>query len=178
MNFLTDTYVGMFHNEIKNFVYKQTRDRSLAEDIVHDVFLKARKNIDQLKDDKKAIAWLYQIARNTVIDYYRRKPRNFQLTGQDPGFEESNYVEPNYNECAANCLKNLIPSLPEKYRVPFQLADVDNLSQIALTQKLGLSYSGVKSRVQRARKMLREKLNETLIIETDSYGNVIICKDR
>ena len=173
MGSVTDINVGLFHSELKNYVYKQTRDKSLAEDIVHDVFLKARKNSDQLKEDKKAIAWIYQIARNTIIDHYRRKSKSVQLPGPDISETESNY-----NECAANCLKELIPSLPEKYRIPFQLADIDNLSQTALVQELGLSYSGVKSRVQRARKMLKEKLNETLIIETDSYGNVIVCQDR
>ena len=172
MNYHADFNVGIFHNELKRFVYKQTRDKSLAEDIVQDVFLKARNSADQLRDAKKATSWVYQIARNAIIDHYRKRSRGIEL------LQDTDNEEPNYNECAAQCLKELIPSLPEKYRVPFQLAEIDKLSQTSLTQELGLTYSGVKSRVQRARKMLKERLRETYIIETDAYGNVIVCQDR
>ncbi len=170
---MIDTQVSIFHRELKGFVYKRVKDKALAEDIVHDVYLKARRNGDQLKDEKKLVAWLYQIARNTIIDHYRQASKTLEGSTTDWANDNSNY-----NECAASCLKALIPSLPEKYRVPFQLSDIDNLSQTTLAEQLGISYSGVKSRVQRARKMLKEKLNQMLIIKTDAYGNVIVCKDR
>lgn len=173
MNAMTDAHVSMFDKELKGFVYKRIKDKALAEDIVHDVFLKVSKHSAQLKDSEKLSAWIYQITRNTIIDHYRKNSKSIERT-----LEDWEYPESNYNECAANCLQELIPSLPEKYRIPFQLADVEKLSQTALTERLGISYSGVKSRVQRARKMLKEKLHEMLIIETDAYGNVIVCEDR
>ena len=170
---MTDAHINMFHTTLKGYVYKRTKDRSLAEDIVQDVFLKAVKYRDQVKDPDKFSAWIYQITRNTITDHYRKISKIMEP--ENPGWASDGS---NYNECAAKCLHQLIPLLPEKYRIPFQLADIENLSQTALTQRLGISYSGAKSRVQRARKMLKEKLTETLIIETDAYGNVIVCEDR
>lgn len=163
---MTDAHITIFHTALKGYVYKRTKDKFLAEDIVQDVFLKAAKRSDQLEDPEKFSAWIYQIKRNTITDHYRKNSKIMEI--ENPCRESH---ESNYNECAAHCLQQLIPSLPEKYRVSFQLADIETLSQTALTQRLGISYSGAKSRVQRARKMLMEKLKETLIIETDAYGN-------
>jgi RNA polymerase sigma-70 factor (ECF subfamily) len=75
-------------------------------------------------------------------------------------------------------LQQLVMTLPDKYREAFQLSEIQNVSQTEIADRLGISYSGAKSRVQRARQMLRNKMEDILIIETDPYGNVLICKDR
>jgi RNA polymerase sigma-70 factor (ECF subfamily) len=75
-------------------------------------------------------------------------------------------------------LNELLPTLPDKYREALQLTEIENLSQLELAERLGISYSGAKSRVQRARQMLKEKMDEVLIVKTDAYGNAIVCKDR
>lgn len=173
MELLTEAYLNIFQNQLKGFVFKKVRNKAVAEDIIHDVFLKAQKNSSQLKDPKKASAWLYQITRNAIIDHYRISSKAIEVTDMDWQNEEQNY-----NTCAAKCLQELLPSLPEKYRIPLQLADLENLSQLELAQRLGISYSGAKTRVQRARKMLKDKLNENVSIETDAYGNVIVCENR
>ncbi len=84
----------------------------------------------------------------------------------------------NFNECVENTLRKLLLTLPLKYREALQMAELDNLSQIEIAKRLGVSYSGAKSRVQRARQMLKEKLHEALIIKTDAYGNIVVCVDR
>jgi RNA polymerase sigma-70 factor (ECF subfamily) len=72
----------------------------------------------------------------------------------------------------------MIPTLPEMYRVPLEMTEIQNISQMEVAEKLGLNYTTAKARVQRARQMLREKLEEILIVKTDGFGNVILCKDR
>jgi DNA-directed RNA polymerase specialized sigma subunit, sigma24 homolog len=56
--------------------------------------------------------------------------------------------------------------------------EIKNVSQLELAQQLGISYSGLKSRVQRGRQMLKEKMTDLYHIQTDGYGNVIVCEDR
>ena len=146
---------------------------ALAEDIVHDVFIKAQSKSDQLKEANKATGWIYQIAKNTIIDHFRKQAKSIEAAELDWENEA-----PNFNECVSNCLKDLLPKLPEKYRQAIELTELENLSQLQLAEQLGISYSGAKSRVQRARQMLKEKMNEVLIIKTDAYGNVIVCVDR
>jgi RNA polymerase sigma-70 factor (ECF subfamily) len=167
------TNLDLFHGELRNFVLKKVRDTALADDIVQDVFLKVYTKIDQLKESDKLLGWIYQIARHTITDHFRKHQKT--VNPNDLKWEsDSNTL----NECVARCLKQLIVTLPDKYKEAFQLSEIDNVSQIQLAERLGISYSGAKSRVQRARLLLKQKMQELLIIKTDAYGNVIVCEGR
>lgn len=161
-------------NELKGFVYKRVKDKALTEDIVHDVFLKVQDKIHQLKETEKVFGWIYQITRNTITDHFRKKSKSINPSDIDWGASAS----PNFNECVSNTLNELIPTLPDKYRIPLEMTELQDMSQLEVAKKLNLSYSAAKARVQRARQMLRDKIDEVLIVKTDAYGNVILCKDR
>ncbi|MBI1769561.1 MAG: RNA polymerase sigma factor SigZ [Bacteroidetes bacterium] len=165
--------ISFFQNELKGFVYKRVKNMALAEDIVHDVFIKVQSKSGQLKETEKITGWIYQITKNTIIDHFRKQSKSINISELDWENET-----PNFNECVSSCLKDMLPKLPEKYRVALELTELENLSQLQLAERLGISYSGAKSRVQRARQMLKEKMDEILIIKTDVYGNVIVCVDR
>jgi RNA polymerase sigma-70 factor, ECF subfamily len=164
---------GIFQTELRDFVYKRVKDKAVSDDIVQDVFLKVYSNLGKLKDSEKLTAWIYQITRNTITDHFRRKNKTIDFYDFDEDGDSTNI-----NACVANCLKNLLPTLPEKYRQALELSEINNLSQIQIASKLGISYSGAKSRVQRARLMLRQKMEEVLHVKIDAYGNVIVCEDR
>ena len=160
-------------SELKGFVYKRVKDKALAEDIVHDVFLKVQSKIHQVKEGEKIFGWIYQITRNTITDHYRKQSKS--VNPKDLDWESS---PPNYNDCVSNAIKELIATLPDKYRIPLEMSELQSMSQLEVAEKLNLNYATAKARVQRARKMLKEKMEEILIVKTDGYGNVIICKDR
>jgi RNA polymerase sigma-70 factor (ECF subfamily) len=69
-------------------------------------------------------------------------------------------------------------TLPDKYRIPLQLAELEGLSQYEIAEHLAISYSGARTRVQRARKLLKEKMDALYHIQTDCYGNILVCEDR
>lgn len=160
-------------NELKSFVYKRVKDKMLAEDIVHDVLLKVQDRIRQLKESEKIFGWIYQITRNTIVDHYRKNSRTVH-----PGDIDWDSDPPNYNDCVSSALQELIPHLPDKYRIPLEMAEFQNMSQLEVAKKLNLSYTAAKARVQRARQMLKHRIDEVLIVKTDGYGNVILCRDR
>jgi RNA polymerase sigma-70 factor, ECF subfamily len=160
-------------NELKGFVYKRVKDKALTEDIVHDVFLKVQGKIQQLKETDKIVGWIYQITRNTIVDHYRKSSKN--INPHDIDWESSPV---NFNDCVSNTLQELIPTLPDKYRVPLEMTELQSMSQLEVAEKLNLTYSASKARVQRARHMLKDRLDEVLIVKTDGYGNVVLCKDR
>ena len=164
--------VNVIKDALRSFVLKRVKDKALAEDIVQDVFVKVYTKIGQLKNSEKLLAWVYQIARNTIMDYYRQRKK--LDTNMMDWESETNRL----NDCVALCLQQLVSTLPDKYREAFQLSEIENISQTELARRLGISYSGAKSRVQRARELLRNKLAEVVIIKTDPYGNVLLCKDR
>lgn len=160
-------------SELKGFVYKRVKDKALTEDIVHDVFLKVQAKIHQVKESDKLFGWIYQVTRNTITDHFRKNSRS--INPKDIDWESS---PPNFNDCVSNAISELIPTLDEKYRIPLEMTELQNMSQMEVAEKLGLNYTTAKARVQRARQILKDKLEEILIIKTDGYGNVILCKDR
>ncbi|HYC86297.1 MAG TPA: sigma-70 family RNA polymerase sigma factor [Chryseosolibacter sp.] len=163
---------GLYH-ELIRFVQKRVGNKSTAEDIVQDVFIKVHSKSAQLRDEDKISAWIFQIARNAVSDHFRKSSRSVQPVDidWDSGVHE-------FNDCVAYCLKAMMLTLPDKYRIPLELTEIDNLSQYEVANRLKISYPGARSRVQRARKMLKAKIDELYLIKTDVYGNVIVCENR
>jgi RNA polymerase sigma-70 factor (ECF subfamily) len=72
-------------------------------------------------------------------------------------------------------MKKLIVTLPEKYRQAIEWTELGDMPQRGMADRLGISVSGAKSRVQRARALLKKRLQEDLLLETDRYGNVLTC---
>ena len=158
---------------LKRFVFRRVKDRALADDIVQDVFLKVHARVSQLKDDEKITGWIFQITRNTITDYFRKKART--INNLDIDWEDKTHA---YNDCVSNCLKEMLLELPKIYREALELAELQNVSQTELAQRLNISYSGAKSRVQRARQLLKNEMDKLYLIKMDAYGNVIVCENR
>ena len=170
---MTELNWNSVQSELKGFVFKRVKDKALTEDIVHDVFLKVQGKIHQVKESEKLFGWIYQITRNTITDHYRKNSKVIKPSDLD--WESA---APNFNECVSGVIAELIPTLPEKYRTPLEMTEIHNLSQLEVAEKLNLTYTAAKTRVQRARKMLREKIDEVLVVKTDGYGNVTVCRNR
>lgn len=158
-----------YRDALFRFVLLRVGEETAAEDIVQEVFLKAHARQGTLREPSKLRAWLYQITRNEVIDYYRlQKPSEAvpdELIQGDTR-EEDNRVQREL----ARCLVPLLDEVPEPYRQALWLADFEGTKQRVVASRLGLSLSGAKSRVQRARKMLRDVLLKCCHVELDSRG--------
>lgn len=157
--------------ELYRFVLKRVRDEALAEDIVHDVLLKAFTRQETLRDPRKLRPWLYHITRNAIIDHYRSRkplePMPDELIPKDSEEDGSTQRE------LARCLVPLLNELPELYRRALTLAEFERLAQREVASRLGLSLSGAKSRVQRARRMLHGVLLECCRVERDRRGGIV-----
>lgn len=139
-----------------------------AEDIVHDVLVRAYSKRDSLEEVKNWKAWLYAIARNAIIDHYRtRKPME-----QLPETLLAEEPEPSGIQELVRCVLPLIQELPPKYRESLELADLDGWSQKSVAEKLNLSLSGAKSRVQRGRHMLKDLFFQCCKLEYDALGHI------
>ena len=157
-----------FSNTLKQFIIRRVPNQADAEDILQDVFQKIHRSLDSLKADNKLQAWVYQITRNAIIDYYRQQ----KLTVDLPETLEEENAEPEANNIMA-CLKPIVESLPEKYRQALVMTEFEGVSQKALAESLGISFSGAKSRVQRAREQVKEKLLECCHLEFDRMGQIV-----
>lgn len=160
-----------YRHQLLNFVKKRIDDINLAEDIVQDVFLKAKLKIHTLNDSGKIRSWLFQITRNCITDYYRNKKPQINL---DDKLKIENEAQENdvYNRLQLNVL-GMLQKLPPKYKQALFLADYKGLTHKEVSQIIGISYTGAKTRIQRGRKMMREIYLDCCHFEYDSYGNII-----
>jgi RNA polymerase sigma-70 factor (ECF subfamily) len=152
------------------FVHTRVKDHATAEDIVHDVLLRAWERRAQLRDETKLAAWLYQMTRFAIIDHHRASrpseelPDDLVAAASDDGAVQ---------QIAEQCIAPLIARLPESYREPLVLSEIEGLPQQQVAARLGLSLSGAKSRVQRARAKLRDSVIECCRVELDHRGSIM-----
>jgi RNA polymerase sigma-70 factor (ECF subfamily) len=161
-----------FNGPLKQFIRKRVDDEQNTEDILQDVFLKIHAHIDTLKDEQKLQSWMYQIARNAVSDHYRERSLTYELPDQELGKEEAEDDRDIIAELAP-CIRAMIADLPPLYREALILTEYGGLSQKELGEKVGISFSGAKSRVQRAREKLKQMLLNCCHFEFDRLGSVI-----
>lgn len=161
-----------YRDALYRFVLLRVGNRAAAEDIVQEVLLKAFARQGTLKEPSKLRAWLYQITRNHVIDYYRlQKPSE---AVPDELIQEGRRDEDNRAQRElAGCLVPLLDQVPEPYRQALKLADFEGAKQREVASLLGLSLSGAKSRVQRGRKMLKDVLLKCCRVELDRRGRAV-----
>jgi len=169
-----------FHEPLEKFIAKRVANPHDVEDLLQEVFVKISLRLDTLLDQEKIHAWIYQIARNVIIDYYRsgrsfaELPEDLTELGEGVGGPSAETGESgNVNAEMASCLTGMVQQLPEKYREAILLTEFENLTQKALAEQLGLSVSGAKSRVQRARKLLKDMMLDCCRLEFDRCGNII-----
>ncbi|WP_281557815.1 RNA polymerase sigma factor SigZ [Thalassomonas sp. RHCl1] len=140
--------------QLRSYIDMRLDDPDVVDDILQEVYIKASSNLHQLKVRGSLKSWLYRITHNLIMDHYRAH-HSYDELPESLASEEQDPIEENYKTLAL-CLKPLIGELPDKYRIPLQLAELEGLSQQDIADKLGLSLSGAKSRVQRGRKKFRE----------------------
>ena len=152
--------------ELLGFVSRRVPDRASAEDIVHEVFAKAWARRATLRDSSKLRSWLFQVTRNAVADHYRRRRPHEPL----PEDLREPQAAPAAERELARCLTPLMARLSDEDRRALTLSELDGLTQRELASREKLSLPGAKSRVQRARRRLRDALLACCRVELERGG--------
>jgi RNA polymerase sigma-70 factor, ECF subfamily len=166
---------------IRAFVLSRVKDGALADDITQETLLRLHAKFDTLREADRLEAWVFQIARNAVADHFRAlkptEPFDEHTHAPPPG--ELGVPEPLATEeealrhGLAAYVRSVVEGLPEIYRDALRLTEFEGVSQVELARRLDLSVSAAKSRVQRARVMVREEMERCCRWETDRYGGVV-----
>jgi RNA polymerase sigma-70 factor (ECF subfamily) len=159
--------INKFYDGILAYVKLKIRNQSDVQDIVQDIMLKM---FNAYNSDKKIVNlknWIYTITNNTIIEYYRRNNNKSDFNIIDDEESElytiSEYIIP------------MINLLDEKYSQILLLSDIENIPQKEIADRLNLGISAAKSRIQRARKQLRELFTECCDMEFDKNGVIVSC---
>jgi RNA polymerase sigma-70 factor (ECF subfamily) len=168
-----------FHVPLYQFIRRRVADEATAEDLLQDVFLKIHQHGSSLQDVRRLENWIYQIARNLIIDHYRsyRQPMTSLETGEVLDLPDDLPDDDIVSELLP-CVRAMVLSLPDQDRQALILTEYQGLTQKELSTRLGLSFSGAKSRVQRARERLRQMLLACCHFELDRRGHVINYQSR
>jgi RNA polymerase sigma-70 factor (ECF subfamily) len=166
----------VFHARLLDFIARRVGDRDSAEDILQEVMLRIHRHAGELERSAAVGAWVHQIARNAIADHYRRasvrreRPSGIDLDRRQPLGPEGAPGE--LRAELAACLAPLLERLPPLHREALTLTELGGLTQASAAARLGLSSSGMKSRVQRGRAQLKELLAACCEIELDRRGGV------
>jgi RNA polymerase sigma-70 factor (ECF subfamily) len=164
-----ETVYEQFREPLKAFITKRIHNEAAAEDMVHDVFLKIHDRIESLKEPDNLPAWIYQIARNSIIDSYRKRKQIIDSPDLSK-LEQNEVIET--PEDLNRVVRSMVEKLPLQDKEALLLSDFQGLKQAEIAHRLGISLSGAKSRIQRARKKLKDLLLECCHFEFDRYGTV------
>ena len=167
-----------FHTPLQQFIRRRVSDEATAEDVLQDVFLKIHLHVEALKDVKKLESWIYQITRNAIIDSYRESRPTTTLEAAEVLDLPEELPDDDVVSELLPCVRAMVRSLPELDRQALVLTEYQGLTQKELSERLGLSFSGAKSRVQRAREKLKQQLLECCHFELDRRGHIIDYQPR
>ncbi|NGZ03251.1 MAG: RNA polymerase sigma factor SigZ [Nitrospira sp. WS238] len=180
----TEELWQLLHEGLQAFIAKRVDDHGHVDDLLQEVFMRVHRQIDSVNDPRRVVSWIYQITRNTIIDHYRKPGRQREIptglsseremrdeTSQKPERADRTEVEQARSELAG-CLGPMIERLSQDYRDAITLVEIDGLTQQAAAMQMGISLSGMKSRVQRGRKQLKQMLQDCCLIELDRRGGV------
>ena len=163
------TQIDNLYNPLHAFIKKRISNAQDAEDLTQDVFLKlAKSNESSLRSVK---SWVYSIARNSIVDYYRKKKLDL-VELEDQWFEINEELEDKAIQLSS-CIIPFINKLPEEYKELMKLSELENLSQKEIAQQMDMNYTTLRSQIQRGRKKLKKLITDCCLVEQGRKGSII-----
>jgi RNA polymerase sigma-70 factor, ECF subfamily len=170
-----------FAAPLRAFVARRAPGGAEPDDVLQDVFLRIQEQLPNLRDAERIDAWIFQIARNVLADLFRGRGRQDALrerSANEPAAGGDDDDERTATAALASCLTSMITKLPEPYREAIMLTELCGMSQVEAARHVGISISGMKSRVQRGREQLKTIIGGSCRVELDVRGGVVECDPR
>ena len=139
--------------ELRSLLRSRLRGDADAEDQRQSVFVRVIERIGSLREAERIEAWVYQIARNAIADFYRRRKLPQLVEFEDAAYANTGEITGNQNRAIGAWLSVMIDGLPEKQRTPLECTRLKAFSQAEIAARLNISLSGAKSRVRRGRRV-------------------------
>ncbi|HYC79735.1 MAG TPA: RNA polymerase sigma factor [Candidatus Binatia bacterium] len=150
-----------FSEKLYKFIYFRVGHKELAEDLLSDTFVKAWTKIDSVSSTKAFTSWLYQIAKNNIIDYYRVKKVTVDLEEVVDVLEDAASPIDDANlMIEQQVVLELLEHLPEEQQQIIRYKFFEELENIEIAQIMGKSEGAVRVIQHRAIAKLKELLNK------------------
>lgn len=167
-----------YYQPVRYFIAGMVRDEWAADDLAQETFISAGQKLSTLREPDKVKSWLFRIARNKCLDYFRRAAASRE--DSNPLYEKiaesgTAKVQLRLEQCEmSSCVQEKIDRLPETYRTVLVLFDLMEMSHQEIADILDDKVGNVKVRLHRARQALKEILKQECAFELDER-NVLVC---
>lgn len=150
------------HRQFLSFLERRLNDRTLAEDVLQDAFVKTIEKGGAIRDEGSSIAWFYRMLRNAVVDHYRRSgTRSRALEGLAREMEGAVEPPPELRDAICGCVSELARTLKSEYAEAIQRVDVDGVTVQDYAAQAGIKPNNAAVRVHRAREALRKQVRRS-----------------
>jgi RNA polymerase sigma-70 factor (ECF subfamily) len=178
-----DELVARYKGRLFSFILRMVKDPVLAEELTQETLIRVYVHADKYREIARFSTWVFTIATNLVRNKMRQRSRRPYLVSLNPAPEDDEMpVDPPdttadpsvgvHREELAELMAVATSRIPEKYRIPFLLREVDQLSYEEIQQVTGLKLGTVRSRINRARNRFRQAIkpllrNEEMLAELE-----------
>lgn len=165
--------------QLRPFLARRVAEADV-DDVLQDVWLRVQRGLPRLRDEERFTSWLFQIARSAVAEHQRSRARHPlpDAPGESDLVAERTADDREAARSLACCVSIFVARLPSPYREAVTLVELEGLTMREAAEMVGVSVSGMKSRVQRGRAQLRELFDECCEIALDARGKVIDYEPR
>lgn len=170
-----------YYARVRKVILGLVRDEWVADDLTQETFAKVQVHLSDLRDPAKVSSWVFRIAYNLCQDHFRGTGK-FVVTedveGEETEFAADMSVQKEFEQHQmSECVQVEIDRLPESLRTVLLMADRMEFSHREIAEVLGITIENVKVRLHRARKKLKELLQQKCTFETDER-NVLVCQPK
>jgi len=159
-----------YSEDVKHFIISKVKNVYATDDVLQDTFIKVHAKLHTLKNTEKIKPWIFTIARNSVMDYFKDINKNTNELDFDIPTENNSYEQEHTEK---DCLNGILVSLPKKYRDPLFLSDIKGLKQQEVAKQLNQTLSTTKSQIQRARKLIAKGFMDCCGFVINEEGNLV-----
>lgn len=166
----TELYLR-FADNLRRFILSKVKDVALADDLLQETFIRIHSRIDDLRDEAKVQAWVYQVARNIIYDHFRKSSPEINI--EVPEVLQEDWETDEAMSATIRDMVLFMEELPKQDCQALCQVEFEGISIKEYAQNAGISYTAAKSRVTRARYKLSDLLMNCCHYEFDKYGTVI-----
>jgi RNA polymerase sigma-70 factor (ECF subfamily) len=159
-----------YSDSLKAFLHANLSDAADVDDVLQEILLKTYQHISQLKDATKVKPWLFQIAHNSIIDFYRQQGKSKELQPDQLWYSQE---ESDIHQQLSQCMSPFIHALPDEEAQMLMSIELEGVSQKDYAKQHGMNYSTLKSRVQKARLEVLDLFQSCCQFTLDSQGRLV-----
>jgi len=159
--------VDKYSKRVYGYIFKSVRDKYVAEELTQEIFLKIYRSLNRFDMDKSFSVWLFTIAKNTMLDYFKQSPRQY-TSGLNEEVDFNKISDDSQNPLyivekneKRQEIDRIIDTLPDKYRELIVLKYFEELNYSEISRRLDISINKVKWRLYEARKQLVRALRNS-----------------